>query len=112
MAQKNFRASPDRDSGDGRPRLTAGPAQQLGGVCFQHLAPDLAAKILAIPVRFDQPGPHQLLDMMRDRCLGHRKLFPQLATGAFLLAGDDLEYRHAPRIGQRLGDQLELLLGQ
>ena len=101
-----------RGSGDGSPYFAAGPAQQLGGVCLQHLASYLTAEVLAFATRIHQPSTNQLFDVVRDRSLGDGKLLPQLGTGTLTLPGNDLEHCHAPRIRQRLGDQLELFLGQ
>lgn len=112
MAIKNFRAHPAEGLGDGSSHFSTGAAQELSGIRFQYLPPYLALKVLPFPARLDQSGADQLFDVMRDRRFGNRKLFPQLRASAFPLAGDDLEDRHAPRIRQRLGDQLELLLGQ
>ena len=112
MAIKNFRARPKRGLGDGSSHFSTGAAQELGGIRFQYLPPYLALEILPFAARLDQSGADQLLDVMRDRRFGNGKLFPQLGASALPLARDNLEDGHAPRIRQRLGDQLELLLGQ
>jgi putative oxidoreductase len=69
-------------------------------------------KVLAFAPRLDQPGANQLLDMMGDGPLRHGELPPQPLAGTLFLAGNSLEQRHAPGIGQRFGDELESLGGQ
>jgi hypothetical protein len=67
---------------------------------------------LTLAVGIDQACPGQLLDVMRDRRLGDGELLPQPQAGAFPLPRDRLEQGHAPRVGQGLADQSELLSGQ
>ena len=112
MPQKNFRAFSTWISGDGSLQFAAGPAEQLGGIGLQNVPADLAAQKLSFAVGLDQPGTHQLFNVVRDGSLGDGKFFPELGAGAGALAGYDLEHLHAPGIGQRLGDELELFVGQ
>jgi hypothetical protein len=99
-------------SGNRRLSFGAGTTQQLRGIRFQHVTADLTLEVLPFPVRLYQAGPHQLLDVVRDRGLGNGKLLPQLGARAFTLTRDHLEHGHPTRIGQSLGDQLELLVSQ
>ena len=65
-------------------------------------------EVLALAPGLDHTGPHQLLDVVRDRRLRDGKLVPQMLAGATLLVGDGLEDGHPSRVGQGFGDQLEL----
>src|SRR4051794_15596886 len=112
ISQKNFRALSPRISGDGSFQFSTGPPQQLGGIRFQHVSANLAAQELSLPVSLDQAGADQLFDVVRNGGLGDRKFLPELGTGARSFPGDHLEHLHPPGIGERLGNQLELLRGQ
>ena len=112
MPQKIFRALSTWISGDGSLQFSTGPPQQLGGIRFQHVAANLTAQELSLPVSLDQAGPDQLLDVVRDGCLGHGKFLPELGAGARFFTGDHFEHLHPPGIGERFGNQPELLLGQ
>ena len=112
MPTKSFRTLSAEFSGHGSLYPTTRPTQQLGGICFEYIPADLTMQILPIAVCLHQTCPHQLLDVMRDRCLRYGKFFPKFLAGALPLAGNDLQHLHAPGIRQRLGDELELLVGQ
>jgi hypothetical protein len=49
---------------------------------------------------------------MRDRRLGHGELLPEPLAGTLFLAGYGFEQRHAPGIGERFSDELELFVSQ
>ena len=82
--------------------------EQLGRIGAEDVAPDFAVEKLAGFARIHQSRAYQLLDVVRDRGLGYRELVPQALTRAAIFRGDGLEQRHAPRIGQRLRNELEL----
>jgi hypothetical protein len=82
--------------------------EQLRGIRLQDLAADQAVEILALAPGFDYAGAHQLLDVVRDGGFGDGKLIPEMLTGATFLVGDSLEDGDPSRVGQRLGDELEL----
>src|SRR4029077_7521455 len=74
--------------------------------------PHLAMEELTLATGIDQTCPGQFLDVMRDRGLGDGELLAQPQAGTFPLARDRLEQGHAPRVGQSLANQSELLGGQ
>jgi hypothetical protein len=82
--------------------------EKLCRIGLQDPAANDTMKVLALTPGFDHTGPHQLLDVMRDRRLGYGKLVSQMLAGATLLVRDGLEYGHPSGIGQGLGDELEL----
>src|SRR6266446_1897671 len=88
------------------------PPVQLGRVRRQDIPAHLALEILPLPPGIHQPRAHELLDVMRDRRLRYRKLVPEPSAGAFPLARDRLQQRHASRVREGLGDELELPSGQ
>ena len=112
MPQKIFRALSTWISGDGSLQFSTGSAQQLGGIRFQHVPAHLAAQELSLPVSLDQAGPDQFLDVVRDGRLGHGKFLPELGAGARFFTCAHFEDLHPPGIGERFGNQRELLLGQ
>jgi len=111
VKQKNL-PPPSIEWDDRTALLSAGPAQQLCAVGFEYLPAHLALEELPVAPGLNQASTDQLFDMERDGCLGHGELLPQLLAGAFLLACNGLQQRHASGVGQRLGDELELLVGQ
>ena len=67
---------------------------------------------LSVTVCLHQAGPHQLLDVVRDRRFRYGKFLPKFLAGALQFPGNDLQHRHAAGIGQRLGNESELFVAQ
>jgi len=82
--------------------------EKLCCVGLQDPPADETMKVLPLTPGLDHTRPHQLLDVVRDRRLGHGKLVSQMLAGATLLVRDGLEYGHPSGVGQGLGDELEL----
>ncbi len=85
---------------------------QLPRVRLEHLGPDRRVHLLPVPLGLHQARPHQLLHVVGNGGLRHRKLMAELLIGALVILGDGLEQAEAPRIGERLGDPVELAGGQ
>lgn len=79
---------------------------------MHYVAPDFAVQELPFPVRFDQSGPHQFLQVVRNSGFRDREVTEQPLTGTFPFFRDCFEQSHAPRVCKRLSDQLKLAGGQ
>src|SRR4051812_22735361 len=90
----------------------ARPPQQLGGIGLEHVTTDFTVKELAVFPGVDQPGAHQLFDVVRDGSFRDGEFLAQPLTGALLFARNDFQHLHSPGIRQCFGDELELLVGQ
>lgn len=87
----------------------ARPPHQLSGVRLDHTLANAGVHKLSVALRFHQSRLYQFLHVVRNRRLGDRKPLAQLLIRALLLsAGDRLQDRETARIGERLGDPLEL----
>src|SRR5206468_1340843 len=71
--------------------------------------PRLVVHELPVPPRLHEPRTGELFEVMRDRCLAHRKTVAKPLTANFPALRNVLEDLHATGIRQRLSDPLKLL---
>lgn len=86
---------------------------QMRQVALQHVALQLQAGEFALAADFDQPRGFQFLHMVRQRGCSDRLAFANIGAGGNVVARSNLlQNLMPPRIGQRLRDQMNLLLGK
>lgn len=85
------------------------PLAKLVHVRLQHRWPGPVVHELPVPTRLHQTGACELLEVVGDRGLPHRKAAAEATTADFGLLRDVLQDLDPAGIGQRLGDALELL---
>src|SRR3954469_25342146 len=68
--------------------------------------------VLPLALRLNEPGLYQLLDVMGDGPFRDGEAVAERLVGALELRADRLEHGEAPRIGECLGDALELAGGE
>lgn len=85
------------------------PAHELRGVRLDHAGHHARMHVLPVTLRRHEARLVQLLEVMRDRRLGHRELIADRLVGTLVAGrGDGPQDGEAARIGQRLRDALEL----
>src|SRR5690606_2811357 len=85
------------------------PLRQLQRVRLDHARDDARMHVLAILLGLDQSGRDQLLHVVRNGRLRNREELTQLLVRAAVIGLCDLlQQTEPPRIGERLGDALEL----
>lgn len=85
------------------------PPAELRHVPLEHGGPNSIKHELPVAAGLHQSGARQLLEVMRDGRLPHRKAAAESLAPDLALPRDVLEDLEPPRVGERFRDSLELL---